>query len=113
MISETTFLDCENISIEMSSRFDQPWTFVGEVKKEVNYLKARCEKCNRYHNPVEINFNSITAINDVITTVMLKSYLFITDDKLEVIIFFGVCEKCDTVHWARQEPPFKRARSYI
>jgi hypothetical protein len=38
---------------------------------------------------------------------------FITDDMIEVVVYFGVCGGCDSVYWARQGPPFRRARAFV
>ncbi len=38
---------------------------------------------------------------------------FITDDMILVFVWFGVCERCEAVYWARSGPPFTRIRSRV
>lgn len=107
MISETSIMASENVPPEMTCRFDQPWVFIGEDISNRPYIRCTCRKCNR--RPV--NFACDRQPDSVeVFDVLLKGFIFITDDMIECIVYFGVCEHCDTVHWARQGPPFKRAR---
>jgi hypothetical protein len=107
MISETTLMDCENMPAEMAGRFDQPWHFVGEARGNPRALECLCEKCRP---KIPLRVSDTVDARERIQTVHLRGHLFITDDMLKVVIYFGVCDKCDSVYWARQGPPFKRAR---
>lgn len=115
MISETAFLDCENLPAEMVGRFDQPWHFVGEVRRGGPSLYAGCVQCHSRRNPLQLRFypDGIASVCKPVPIVSMKGYPFITDDMIEVVVYFGVCDDCDAVHWARQGPPFKRARRRV
>ena len=104
-------MDCENVPTEMVEQFDQPWSFMGEVKEGTPYLGVCCGKCNKQTSYAQKL--PVLELPKPFRTVDLQRYLFITDDMLEVAIYFGVCKECDTVYWARQGPPFKRARCLI
>ena len=109
MISETALLDCEDVPACMSERFDQPWHFVGEVEPKHYSLNAVCMRCA--DRPIRLK-EQIRVEEIIYQIVPMQSYLFITDDMIEVTIYFGVCDKCDRVYWARQGPPFTRARCF-
>ena len=109
MIGETAFMDCDNLPEEMADSFDKPWNFVGEVKTNLTYLKVHCAKCNP---PRKIAPSKLPEPHMVHIVVLLE-YPFVTGDMLEVRVYFGICDKCDGVYWARQGPPFKRVSSYI
>lgn len=109
MISETTFLDCENLPSIMADRLDQPWNFLGEVKTNHRTFMCRCGKCNT-REPVFKPKQTYADFAPVVV-VVCDDYLFITDDMIEVIVYFGVCQKCDSVYWARSGPPFRSARA--
>lgn len=108
MISETAIMDVENLPDEIAVWFDRPWNFVGEVKRKScpSFVDVACRRCSGSL----VSFDLSTAITT--TKVALKGYLFITDDMIEVTVYFGVCETCGSVYWAREGPPFKRARCY-
>ena len=106
-------MDCENVPPEMLGRFDQPWTFVGEVKGDRPYLQALCKRCEERNRPMLFSADPSPLYNVVYQIVDLVGHLFITDDMIEVVVYFGVCGECDAVHWARQGPPFKRARCLV
>lgn len=114
MISETALIHAENTPEIMRGTFDKPWNFVGEVKhsEPPGYLSAYCDKCNGSlisnltHNlsigpePVPSSF----------VPVHLDGFQFITDDMIEIIVYFGICPECQSIYWMRQGPPFQRAR---
>ena len=107
MISETTLMDCENIPEEMC-RFDEPWHFVGEVQSGRPYLDIICGKCSprpaiKVLADLDPSFISFVKVS-------LRGYPFVTDDMIEVVVYFGICGDCDSAYWARQGPPFTRAR---
>jgi hypothetical protein len=114
LISETTLMDCENVPPEMVARFDQAWHFVGEVNAEqpsdpAPFMRAICKVCHQ--RPVlRYPANSGPITRDMVPYVEMRGYKFITDDMIEVMVYFGICEKCDRVYWARSGPPFRRAR---
>lgn len=110
MISETAFMNCENCPEVMRGQFDKPWHYLGDVKHGHNYLNVVC-KCQQklpalafIEEPVEFREMSIMS---------LRSFKFITDDMLIVIVYFGVCEQCGRVVWAKEGPPFERARAFV
>ena len=115
MIRETSFLDCENCPEEMSSRFDVPWNFVGEVKGDRPYLVVACGKCRSdvFEDIYKYKHDPKPTSAMTFVTVDLFGKLFVTDDMIEVMVYFGVCERCESVYWAREGPPFRRARSYV
>lgn len=102
MISETAFINCENIPADMRGQFDKPWHFVGEVTEDTPALICDCHKCT---------WNLRTYLKK--HRVYMPAHQFITDDMLLVIVFFGACDACGTVHWARSGAPFKRVRSCV
>ena len=113
MISETTLLECENVPQEMAKRFDQPWFQIGTVPTgNLPCIREICQKCidkqALTYAPIPISsYRGVT-----FHTVDMRGYLFITDDMIEVMVYFGVCQDCDSVYWARSGPPFQRARAY-
>lgn len=112
MISETTLVGCENVPPEMACRFDEAWVFVGEVQDGNRYAhRAICRKCTVI--PDYSRWPVFDRAQVVYQEVDLKGYLFITDDMIECMVYFGVCRKCDMVHWSRQGPPFQRARCLV
>jgi len=111
MITETAFMDCENLPAEMASRFDVAWNFVGEVKTNLPHVRVLCHKCAPQ---VSVWIDACNgSLEDEYMQVELRGHLFITEDMLEVVVYFGVCERCDAVYWARQGPPFRMVRNYI
>lgn len=111
MITDASFVGCANLPPEMASRLDQPWTFAGEVKTNARFHRCVCGKCSRKHISYKPNLNDYLAFMSEV--VELRSYLFITDDMIRVRVYFGVCEACDSVFWARSGPPFRRARAMV
>jgi hypothetical protein len=110
MITETVFIGCENVPEEMAGAFDRPWHFLGEVKADHWTMLCYCGKCNAPDLSYTKDFEFVR--NEAFMTVILNAHLFITGDMLEVVVFFGICKKCQSVYWARSGPPFKRARAY-
>jgi hypothetical protein len=43
----------------------------------------------------------------------LTRYVFVTDDMIEVLVYFGACPECAAIYWARSGPPFRRVRSCV
>lgn len=115
MNTETTLINCENVPSEMVGRFDQPWHFVGEVEGDRHYLRTICKKCDEQRAIRSVLWSPETSLieRETFETVDMQGHLFITDDMIECVVYFGVCHKCDSVHWARQGPPFKRARCLV
>ena len=110
MISETAFLNCENLPAEMSSAIDLPWNFLGEITDGRDFLRCVCLKCSPMPLPtaiVPLQFRDYRT-----QTVDLRGHWFITGDMLEVLVFFGRCDWCGSVFWARRGPPFRRVRSF-
>lgn len=108
MISETAFINCENIPADMRGQFDKPWYFVGEAHAKAPYVQCLCKKCNK-----PACYWKIDDPIKMMQIVYMPAHQFITDDMLLVIVFFGVCDACGTVHWARSGAPFKRVRSCV
>jgi hypothetical protein len=95
----------------MLGYFDQPWNFIGEIKldnKNVPNIECICNKCSKPTFDFKLRENDLMFIH-----VHLESYIFITDEMLEVIVYFGVCQKCDSIYWARSGLPFRRAKVCI
>lgn len=110
MITETTFIGCDNLPPEMAAAFDVPWTFIGEIMDDRLWMAVQCLKCSQPQTFTDIMLHK-GRFHDI-TTVCLRSHWFITGDRLEVLVFFGRCETCGSVFWARRGPPFRRVRSY-
>jgi len=119
MISETHLLDCENLPPEMAATFDRSWHFVGEVRADVIYMEAICKGClqvsqrAREVGLLDPAYWQRPIIKNQVRTVTMQRYLFFTDDMIEVYLYFGTCAECDGVYWARQGPPFNRARCLV
>ena len=113
IIKETTFLDCDNLPAEMTNAFDRPWNYVGDIRPQQNgWVKAMCQECRREDPNCLIKISATESVlPEVLQVVTLKDYLFITDDRIEVRVYFGTCEDCGAVYWARQGPPFARVRA--
>lgn len=109
MMSETDLMNCQDVPQVMQDAFDKPWEFVGETKEGVARLHSRCSPCSA---PDLVGFFSPTMdyAFKPMQIVDLEGYKFITDDMIVCMIYFGTCSKCGRVIWARQGPPFKRAR---
>lgn len=102
MVTESTFVGCSNMPPEMAAKLDKPWHFAGEINpKHTGTLAVICKKC------------SSDSWHYCATTVRCESYKFVTDDMIVVRVYFGVCADCDSVYWARQGPPFTRARQCV
>ncbi len=113
MISETAFLDCEDTPPEMVEQFDRPWHFLGEVKGELpSVMKAYCGRCHVIHfEPPQATSQPCRPSS--FQVVDLPGHQFITDDMIQVVVYFGVCGNCGAVFWARQGPPFRRVRRLV
>ena len=105
---ESAFLDSENVPAIMQGRFDVPWNFVGEVRTNASTMDCYCTKCNA--SPVTLR---LRIVDHITVIVELRGYMFVTDYMIEVVIYFGICRKCDGVFWARSGPPFRRARALV
>lgn len=108
MIKDFQIIGCENCPKEMMAAADLPWYFLGEVRETWN-LNIRCEKCNR----PDFLVLKASSYKEVYKIHTLQKYLFITDEMLEVIIYWGCCRDCRRIYWARVGPPFKRVRALI
>jgi len=95
----------------MAARLDEPWVFVGEVKGDRYAVRAICRKCTA--RPTYAPLSVYDRPQAIYYEVDMRGYLFVTDDMIECMVYFGVCRKCDSVHWARQGPPFKRAHCLV
>jgi len=111
MISETAFIGCRNLPEGMACRFDVPWVFVGEIKTDKRLVATCCQKCNQ--SELVLVGNPCRAKYKPLVVVSLRGYRFITDDMIEVMVYFGTCEKCGSVYWARSGAPFRRVRTYV
>lgn len=83
-ITEADLVGCENLPAEMSSRFDQPWHFVGDVGPSLTgrELKVLCTQCNDVTH--------------------LQLYRYMNELGVQFGVYFGVCVSCDRVYWAYQ-----------
>jgi len=111
MISEAAFVGCRNLPESMARCFDVPWVFMGEVKADNRTIMMCCGKCNQ--RELVLDGNPGWAKCKPLVAVVLRGYRFITDDMIEVMVYFGICEKCDLVYWARSGAPFRRVRAYV
>ncbi len=107
MITPEMLIDCQGLLPEIRATFDLPWEFLGEVRPGRPSIKAICGRCS----PRNFSFNPF--LRCVMSMVHLQSFLVVTDDMIEVELFWGQCERCKSVLWARSGPPFRRARCYV
>jgi hypothetical protein len=112
VISETVIMGCEGVPKEMR-RFDRPWHFVGEVEGCRSHWEILCQRCCPKMTELAQWLN--WAEPGVLTyhRVSLRGYPLVTDDRIEVMVYFGVCGGCDSIYWALQGPPFTRARCLV
>jgi hypothetical protein len=103
MITEATFVGAENLPPEIAAALDVPWTFLGEVPPGQSPPRAFACSHGRdiFHQDPDWKQNE------------LRRFVFLTDDMIEVSIWFGQCRTCQRVGWLRQGPPFIRARSFV
>lgn len=97
IISETTFLNCENLPKEMAAALDRPWNFCGMVDWEVPDMGCLCIRCSKPSWEL----------------VVMRGHRFITDDMISVMVYFGTCDRCHDVYWAHSGPPFRRVMSAV
>ncbi len=111
ILSESAFVGAKNLPECMAECLDLPWRYVGEVKEHGrNWVQAICRKCDLERDicePSKMEFKT------AFTVVNLDRYLLITDDMLEVYVFFGRCKKCGSIYWAKSGPPFRYARACV
>jgi len=109
MIRESHFVGCRDLPDDMAECLDKPWNFVGVVKYSCRVFSYQCTKCFVqpcfFYTPESIG----QPLNDIVT---LDCRRFVTDDKIEVMVYFGTCNECGSVYWARSGPPFRRAKAY-
>jgi hypothetical protein len=103
-------MSCENPPEAMRGQFDRPWNYIGDVKTNSRFLNMIC-KCQK-HGTLIYPENEIPEPKQL-SILTLSGYQFITDDMLEVMVFFGVCAECQRVYWGKQGPPFRRARAFV
>lgn len=118
VLTERMFVGCLGLPAVMAAELDRAWVFVGEYPRYFFeegcrpslWVLCQSRKCKPQMNWLETSGD----VQDSFATIAnLDRYLFITDDNLEVFIFFGKCAKCDTVYWARQGPPFSGVSSAV
>jgi len=85
VITETAFIGCDNLPQEMAVRLDKGWTFVGEIKTNSLYHNCVCVKCSR--RPISYRAR-VERLEFRMEVVSLRSYLFLTDDMIEVKVVF-------------------------
>jgi hypothetical protein len=111
IMSEAMFVGCEGLPECMYQALDLPWNYVGDVLRKRPYgIQAICGKCSprpSLFEPLPKSFKPFFVIVD------LAAYQFVTDDMLEITVYFGRCSKCGSVYWAKQGPPFRRARCFV
>ena len=111
MLSESAFLHCHNCPEIMRGQFDKPWHYLGDVKPGQHYLNVIC-KCQQklpalaFIKETPVEFKPMPMMS-------LRSFKFVTDDMLIINVFFGVCEECGRVVWAKEGPPFHRAKAFV
>jgi hypothetical protein len=114
MLSETGIMDCENVPPEMVAQFDRPWNFVKEVPQwECHSLLEVLCKCQTNHLSKKLKESPATEMVQPLIITSCKAYEFVTEDMLIVTIYFGVCEGCGAVYWARQGPPYRMLSSFV
>jgi rubredoxin len=110
IMSEAMFVGCANLPECMDRALDLPWNYVGDVDRPRHWIQAICKKCSprpSLFEPLPKSFKPYFVIVD------LAAYQFVTDDMLEITVYFGRCSTCGRVYWAKQGPPFRRARCFV
>lgn len=116
MISEASFVGCRDLPEVMREQLDRPWIFVGEVPALQYRFAGICLACEGNERSGIIvrrarGDDFRTEQSHAILT--FEAFVFVTGDRLEVIVFFRVCPTCGRVYWARSGPPFKRVRACV
>jgi hypothetical protein len=89
MITETAFIGADNLPQEMADALDLPWNFVGDIgpkfmpSGDVGPYNVMIP-CHHGLDPTELVSSAR------IYAVQLRGYLFITDDLIEVRVYFGL-----------------------
>ena len=108
MITKEMLVGCEGLPPVIGDRLDRPWRFIGEVSGLRNQpMKCVCMSCLRRKRGLNVYSSQPSTVELAVT---MDPYLFVSDDMLEVMVYFGVCKECDSVYWARQGPPYGRER---
>lgn len=109
--SDSFFAGCADLPEEMLSRLDEPWVFIGEIKQGDVFrsVKWYCRRCASEDSSVR--YRGVRRRDLVI--VECRPYEFVTDDRIWVVVYFGVCSGCGSVHWGRSGPPFRRVSSCV
>lgn len=117
MISETAFMNCENLPEIMRNKFDRPWTFVGKIRGTPRTIASVC-RCSVVRPAVENGYRII--VPDAFKVVECDGYVFYAEPYLPpfgpgvyVIVYFGVCEKCGLVHWGHSDVPLSGLKAFV
>ena len=110
ILDSNALIGCENVPDAMIGSFDRPWIYIGDVQPGLNSIACICETCNQAKHAISI---SSTVKQEQVDTVRCDGFRFITDDKLLIIVYFGVCRRCKSVYWGKSGPPFQRARALV
>lgn len=109
--SDSCFVGCADLPEEMLSRLDEPWVFIGEIKQRDVFrsVKWYCRRCASEDSSVR--YRGVR--NRDLVIVECRPYEFVTDDRIWVVVYFGVCSGCGSAHWGRSGPPFRRVSSCV
>lgn len=107
-IEETMPRDCnsliDSLPPEIARSFGLTWHFVGEISRN-NSSPGVDAACTAKCLPTPVMGYSADAPADLlrpIPIVRLKANHFIRSDGLRVIVYFGICDNCGSIYWARQ-----------
>jgi len=109
MIRETDFFQ-RGCPPEIRETLDMPWHFLGVVPANSAHRAhlALCTSCcnvNFQISPCRSPCKSDTTD----PVVNLLPYHLLTDDLLQVLVYWGRCGGCGRVYWAQTGPPFRRS----
>ncbi len=109
IITDCNIIGAEGCPEEIAAAGNEPWRFLGEVPWRRPSVEVICPNCS----PRPCVIPRPHEMFDVVCSMHLDGHKFVTEDMLEVIVYWGRCPRCRRVSWARSGPPFRYARRYV
>ena len=111
MIEAQNFEEIQDLPEEIRKQLGKDWVFLGETPcLDASWKHAHCAACNQHREYLLTMARGLHSSPDISQIVSLRPYRFITSDLLVIGVYFGACDNCGRVYWAREAPPYHRAR---